>query len=140
MIIITLKSGKNIVVQGDSPYQLKETARKGVLDLKNAEGDGYWPEMSCIQDYAYISQAKYDEAVAKQRTAEEKRDKQIADAEQRQADHEAQLEQDRIDAEEQRKRTLEAKAEAAADMARERAKRLRKPLPWILTKLGFYVR
>ena len=42
--------------------------------------------------------------------------------------------------EEQRLRTLKAKDEAAADMAREREKRLRKPLPRFLTFLGFYVR
>jgi regulator of protease activity HflC (stomatin/prohibitin superfamily) len=140
MILITLKSGKQVVVQGDSPFALKETITKGLLTLMNADGTGYWPEANCVQDWAFLPQAKYDEAMEKQKEADEKRLAQIAHAEEQQKRRDEQQEQDRAAAEAQRKRDLEARAEAAADMARERAKRLRKPLPWLLTKLGFYVR
>lgn len=140
MILITLKSGKQIVVQGDSPFALKESITKGLLTLTNADGDGYWPEANCVQDWTYLPQAKYDEAMARQKEADDKRTAQVAHAEERQRQHEEQEKQDRAAAEEQRKRELAARAEAAADMARERAKRLRKPLPWVLTKFGFYVR
>jgi hypothetical protein len=77
-IIITLKTGKTVVVKGESPFPLKETARKGILQLTDANGNGYWPEQSSIQDWAFLPQAKYDEAVAKQK---EQAEKQRADAE-----------------------------------------------------------
>lgn len=77
-IIITLKSGKAVVVKGESPFPLIETANKGLLQLTDANGNGYWPERNCIQDYSFMPQAQYDKMTAEHK---EREAKQKAEAE-----------------------------------------------------------